>query len=76
MTKSAAQLHLKSGSAFLLDGMGDHSHSLRLNTFCIIYVCPIPSDGSDSLWHSYSTACTASGYHSVIRVITGKTALL
>ena len=53
-----------------------HCHSLRLNTFCIIYVCPIPSDGSDSLWHSYSTACTASGYHSVIRVITGKTALL
>ena len=58
-------------SAFLI-----YSHSLRLNTFCIIYVCPIPSDGSDSLWHSYSTACTASGYHSVIRVITGKTALL
>lgn len=53
-----------------------YSHPLRLNTFCIIYVCPIPSDGSDSLCHSYSTACTASGYHSVIRVITGKTALL
>ena len=53
-----------------------YSHSLRLNTFCIIYVCPIPSDGSDSLWHSYSIACIASGYHSVIRVITGKTALL
>lgn len=53
-----------------------YSHSLRLNALCVIYVCPIPSDGSDSLWHSYSTARTASGYHSVIRVITGKTALL
>ena len=61
---------------FYLGSEGDYSHTLRLNTFCIIYVCPIPSDGSDSLWHSYSIACIASGYHSVIRVITGKTALL
>ena len=47
-----------------------YSHSLRLNTFCIIIVCPIPSGDSDSLWYSYSTACTTFGYHSVIRVIT------
>ena len=55
---------------------GNHSHSLRLNTFCIIIVCLIPSGDSDSLWYSYSTACTTSGYHFVIRVITGETVLL
>ena len=67
---------LKSGSAFLLDGMGDHSHSLRLNALCVIYVYLIPSGDSDSLRHSYSTACTASGYHFVISAITGETVLL
>lgn len=53
-----------------------YSHSLRLNTLCIIYMCLNPSGGSDSLWHSYSTACTTSGYRFVIRVITRETVLL
>ena len=53
-----------------------HSHSLRLNALCVIYVCLIPSGDSDSLRHSYSTACTASGYRFVIRVITRETVLL
>ncbi len=53
-----------------------YSHSLRLNALCVIYVCLIPSGDSDSLRHSYSIACTASGYHFVIRVITGETVLL
>ena len=53
-----------------------HSHSLRLNALCVIYVYLIPSGDSDSLRHSYSTACTASGYHFVISAITGETVLL
>ena len=56
--------------------LGAYSHSLRLNTLCIISVCLIPSGDSDSLWYSYSTACTTSGYHFVIRVITRRIALL
>ena len=51
-------------------------HSLRLNALCVIYVYLIPSGDSDSLRHSYSTACTASGYHFVISAITGETVLL
>ena len=54
----------------------DYSHSLRLNALCVIYVYLIPSGDSDSLRHSYSTACTASGYHFVISAITGETVLL
>ena len=53
-----------------------YSHSLRLNALCVIYVYLIPSGDSDSLRHSYSTACTASGYHFVISAITGETVLL
>ena len=47
-----------------------YSHSLRLNTFCIISVCLIPSGDSDSLWYSYSSAYPAFGYQNVIMVIT------
>ena len=57
-------------------GFVSYSHSLRLNALCVIYVYLIPSGDSDSLRHSYSTACTASGYHFVISVITGETVLL
>ena len=49
---------------------GNYSHSLRLNTFCIINVCLIPSGDSDSLWYSYSPAYTAFGYQNVITMIT------
>ena len=31
---------------------GSYSHSIRINTFCIIYVCLIPEGDSDSLWLS------------------------
>ena len=50
---------------------GTHSHSLILNTFCIINVCLIPGGDSDSLWYSYSPAYTAFGYQNVITMITG-----
>ena len=50
--------------------LGRHSHSLTLNTFCIINVCLIPSGDSDSLWYSYSLAYTAFGYQNVITMIT------
>lgn len=68
----------KKGSVFheFFRGVGDYSHSPRLNALCVIYVCLIPSGDSDSLRHSYSTACTASGYHFVISAITGETVLL
>ena len=46
------------------------SHSLRLNTFCIINMCLIPGGDSDSLWYSYSSAYTAFGYQNVITMIT------
>ena len=49
--------------------------SLRLNTFCIINVCLIPSGDSDSLWYSYSSAYTAFGYQNVITMITGAESL-
>ena len=48
-----------------------HSHSIRLNTFCIINVFLIPSGDSDPLWYSYSPAYTAFGYQNVIMMITG-----
>ena len=48
----------------------DYSHSLRLNTFCIINVFLIPGGDSDSLWYSYSPAYPAFGYQNVITVIT------
>ena len=48
-----------------------YSHSLRLNTFCIIHVFLIPDGDSDSLWYSDSPAYTAFGYQNVITVITG-----
>ena len=50
---------------------GNHSHSSRLNALCIISVRCRPGGCSESLWSSCSTASTASGYHFVIRVITG-----
>ena len=52
-----------------------YSHSLRLNTFCIINVCLIPGGDSDSLWYSYSPAYTAFGYQNVITMITGAESL-
>lgn len=48
-----------------------HSHSSSLNAFCIIPMRRRPGGRSESLWSSCSTASTASGYHFVIRVITG-----
>ena len=68
----------KKGSVFheFFRGVGDYSHSPRLNALCVIYVCLIPSGDSDSLWYSYFTACTTSSYRFVIRVITGETVLL
>ena len=56
-------------SCFLIH-FSTYSHSLGVNALCIIYVCLIPSGNSDSLWHSYSTACTAFGYQNVITMIT------
>ncbi len=50
---------------------GAYSHSSSPNAFCIISVRHRPGGRSESLWSSYSTASTASGYHFVIRVITG-----
>ena len=47
-----------------------YSHSLGLNTFCIINVFLIPGGDSDSLWYSYSPAYTAFGYQNVITMIT------
>ena len=47
-----------------------HSHSTKLNTFCIISVHRHPSGCSDSLWYSYSPAYTAFCYHLVITMIT------
>ncbi len=52
-----------------------YPRSLRLNTFCIINVCLIPSGDSDSLWYSYSSAYTAFGYQNVITMITGAESL-
>ena len=50
---------------------GSYSHSSKPNAFCIIFVRCRPDGCSESLWPSYSTTSTASGYHFVIRVITG-----
>ena len=47
-----------------------YSHSLMLNTFCIINVSLIPGGDSEPLWYSYSSAYTAFGYQNVITVIT------
>ena len=38
---------------------GPYSHSLRLNTFCIINVYLIPGGHPESLWHSNSPAYTS-----------------
>ena len=50
-----------------------HSHSLRLNAFCINCVHRYANGCSDSPWYSYSTACMDSGYQFVITVITRST---
>lgn len=50
---------------------GSHFHSSKPNAFCIIFKRHRPGGCSESLCSSCSTASTASGYHFVIRVITG-----
>ena len=55
--------------------LGYYSHSLGINTFCIINVFLIPGSDSDSLCYSYSPACTALGYQNVITMITGAESL-
>ena len=70
---SGRQLQLKCQSDVkgVVSGHSLYSHSSRLNELCIISMRRRPSGCSESLWSSCSTASTASGYHFVIRVITG-----